>query len=80
MKMLLALLPALALAACAEATAAPDPEPDPAEVARLVADIERQAALSEAQEKVRKAEPLVTTIERVEPDRLAGVAERLLAR
>lgn len=80
MKILIALLPALAIAACAEASAAPEPQPDPAEVERLLAAMERQAAAEgKVQEKIRKAEPLVATAERAEPDRLAMVAERLLA-
>lgn len=79
MKTLIALLTLLPLAACAEASAAP--EPDPAEVERLVASLERQSALPEkTQQKIRKAEPLVTTLQRSDPDRLTGMAERLLAR
>lgn len=82
MKILVALLPALPLAACAEASAAP--EPDPAEVERVLARVERQGAappeIEEAQDKVRKADRLVGTLERTDPDRFTRVAERLLAR
>jgi predicted outer membrane protein len=79
-KFLLALA-ALPLAACgAEET----PQPDPAAVQRLLASLEAEAAAAAApaakiEEKVEKAERLVAAVDRADPDRFNGVAERLLA-
>jgi hypothetical protein len=61
----------LAVAACARA---PEPQPDPALVERVA-----EAAAPEAP-KLAKADRLVAMADRSDPDRLAGAAERLLAR
>ena len=60
-----------ALGACSQA---PEPQPDPALVQRLA-----EAAAPEAP-KIEKAERVAAMVDRSEPDRLAGAAERLLAR
>jgi hypothetical protein len=63
-----------ALAACA---AEPEvPQPDPALVERLA--LANTAAPDTP--KLEKADRIVTAVDRSEPDRLAGAAERLLAR
>jgi hypothetical protein len=73
-----ALAPLLALAACAEQ---PEvlPEPDPALIERIAlantAETETRSA-----EKLEKADKLVAAVAHVEPDRVAGAAEKLLAR
>jgi hypothetical protein len=76
MKNLAFCLPLLALAACAD-----EPEivasPDPALIERIV---EANTAVPEPPEKLAKADKLVTAVARVEPDRVAGAAEKLLAR
>ncbi|MGA9582931.1 MAG: hypothetical protein WBR13_13285 [Allosphingosinicella sp.] len=71
-----ALAPLALLAACAEA---PDsvPSPDPALVERIA--IANTAAAQSAR-KVEKADRLVGAVAYVEPDRIAGAAEKLLAR
>ena len=63
------------LAAC---SAAPEPqlEPDPALVERIAL---ANAAAPEAP-KLEKADRIVAAVDRSEPDRLAGAAERLLER
>ena len=70
-----------ALAACSS-QADPLPQPDPAKVERLVMSLEAQEAAPPAAmaEKLAKAERVVAAVDRSEPDRLAGAAERLLAR
>jgi starvation-inducible outer membrane lipoprotein len=72
----LALAPLLALAACADE---PDalPRPDPALIERIAV---AATAQTEAAEKVGKADKLVAAVAHVEPDRVAGAAEKLLAR
>jgi hypothetical protein len=62
-----------ALAACGRA---PEPQPDPALVERLA------LANSAAPEtpKLDKADRIVAAVDRSEPDRFAGVAQRLLER
>lgn len=67
-------VPILALAACA-GEPDPAPAPDPALIERLA----RQAA-PEAPGTLEKADRLVAAVARVEPDRVAGAAETLLAR
>ena len=63
-----------ALAACA---AEPEPaEPDPVLVERLAL----ANAAESAAPKLEKADRIVKAIDRADPDRLAGPAERLLAR
>ncbi|HEX8620811.1 MAG TPA: hypothetical protein VF718_02490 [Allosphingosinicella sp.] len=64
---------AFGVAACA---AEPEPEPDPALVERIAL---ANAAAPEAP-KLEKADRIVAAVDRSEPDRLAGAAERLLAR
>lgn len=75
-KLALACAPLLALAACAE-----EPEvvhqPDPALIERIV---ESNSAAAETPEKLAKADKLVAAVAHVEPDRVEGVAEKLLAR
>jgi hypothetical protein len=75
-KLIFAFAPMLALAACSDE---PDalPAPDPALVERLaIANV----AEPEAPEKLAKADKLVGAVAHVEPDRVAGAAEKLLAR
>jgi starvation-inducible outer membrane lipoprotein len=71
-----ALLPCLALAACAEE---PDalPRPDPALIERIAV---ANTAQGESAGKLAKADKLVAAVAHVEPDRVAGAAEKLLAR
>jgi uncharacterized lipoprotein YajG len=75
-KLALAFAPLLLLAACAEE---PEivPTPDPALIERIV---EANSAASETPEKLAKADKLVAAVAHVEPDRVAGAAEKLLAR
>ena len=72
----LALAPVLALAACADE---PEilPQPDPALIERIAV---ASSAETEAAAKVEKADKLVAAVAHVEPDRVAGAAEKLLAR
>lgn len=75
-KLAFALAPAFALAACAD---------EPENVPRVDPDlVERIAvannAATETAEKVAKADKLVGAVAHVEPDRVGGVAEKLLAR
>jgi hypothetical protein len=69
-------LPILALAACADE---PEvlPQPDPALVERLAIANTAEPATPE---KLEKADKLVAAVAHVEPDRVAGAAEKLLAR
>ena len=76
MKSLAFCLPLLALAGCADE---PEvlPRPDPALIERLAI---ANTAAPEAPEKLEKADKLVASVAHVEPDRVAGAAEKLLAR
>ncbi|HEX6374978.1 MAG TPA: hypothetical protein VFZ91_04590 [Allosphingosinicella sp.] len=67
---------ALALLAACAAEPAPEPRPDPLLVERLAL---ANAAAPDAP-KLEKADRLVAAAARVEPDRVAGAAEKLLAR
>lgn len=73
-KLAFACAPLLALAACADEPEAL-PQPDPALIERLA-----NSAEPETPEKLVKADKLVTSVAHVEPDRVAGAAEKLLAR
>jgi uncharacterized lipoprotein YajG len=75
-KLAFACAPIALLAACAEQPEA-TPQPDPALIERIV---EANAAEPEAPEKLEKADRLVAAVAHVEPDRVEGVAEKLLAR
>jgi starvation-inducible outer membrane lipoprotein len=66
----------LLLAACAEAPE-PLPQPDAALIERLAL---ANTAAPATPGKLEKADRLVATVARVEPDRIAGAAEKLLAR
>jgi hypothetical protein len=76
MKSLAFCLPLLALAAC---SGEPDPVPraDPALIERIAI---ANTAAAETPEKLEKADKLVATVARVEPDRLTGAAQTLLTR
>jgi hypothetical protein len=65
-----------ALAACAAEPEPALPQPDPALVERLALANDSAAEAP----KLDKADRLVATVGRTEPDRLAGAAETLLAR
>ncbi|HYG48096.1 MAG TPA: hypothetical protein VD846_09160 [Allosphingosinicella sp.] len=71
-----AALPILALAACAEEPD-PLPRPDPALIERIAI---ANSVEPETPEKLEKADKLVAAVAHVEPDRVAGAAEKLLAR
>ena len=75
-KLAFALAPIFALAACADE---PEdlPRPDPDLVERIAV---ANTAEAETPEKLEKADRLVAAVARVEPDRVAGAAETLLAR
>ncbi|HEX9948081.1 MAG TPA: hypothetical protein VGA98_11120 [Allosphingosinicella sp.] len=75
-KLAFAAFPLLALAACADEPEAV-PRPDPALIERIV---EANSAAPETPEKLEKADKLVAAVAHVEPDRVAGAAEKLLAR
>jgi len=75
-KLAFAGLPILALAACADEPE-PLPQPDPALIDRIAV---ANTAAPETPEKLEKADKLVAAVARVEPDRVAGAAEQLLAR
>jgi phosphoglycolate phosphatase-like HAD superfamily hydrolase len=68
---------ALALSACSRAEA--EPKPDPRAVEALVERLEAGGAPAEVVEKVAKADRMIVAVDRSDPDRLAGAAERLLA-
>lgn len=68
-------LPLLALSACADE---PDVyQPDPALIERIALANDDAA---QTPDKLAKADKLVGAVARVEPDRIAGAAEKLLAR
>jgi hypothetical protein len=69
-------LPLLLLAACSDSPD-PVPTPDPAVIERLV---DANTLAPETPEKLAKADKLVATVAYVEPARVAGAAEKLLAR
>jgi hypothetical protein len=75
-KLAFACAPLALLAACAEEPE-PVPTPDPALIDRIV---EANALQPEPPEKLEKADRLVAAVAHVEPDRMAGAAEKLLAR
>ena len=70
------LVPLAALSACADEPEALPP-PDPALIERIAV---ANSAESETPEKLEKADKLVAAVAPVEPDRVAGAAEKLLAR
>lgn len=76
-KLAFAALPILALTACADEPE-PVPAPDPALIERIA--IANTAAEAETPEKLAKADRLVAAVAHVEPDKMAGAAEKLLAR
>lgn len=73
-RLVLACLAAAGLAACS--AEAPEPQPDPALVERIAL---ANTADPDAP-KLEKADRIVAAVDRSEPDRLAGAAERLLER
>jgi hypothetical protein len=75
-KLAFVLAPGLALAACADEREAL-PQPDPAVIERIAT---ANTAAPETPRKLEKADKLVAAVARVEPDRVAGAAEKLLAR
>jgi hypothetical protein len=75
-KLAFAGFPLLALAACADEPA-PLPQPDPALIDRIAI---ANTAAPATPEKLEKADKLVGAVARVEPDRVAGAAEKLLTR
>lgn len=75
-KLAFALAPFVALAACADSPESV-PNPDPALVERIAL---ANTAAAESAKKVEKADKLVGAVAYVEPDRIAGAAEKLLAR
>jgi hypothetical protein len=75
-KLALACAPLLALAACADEPEVV-PRPDPALIERIA---EANSAEPETLGKLEKADKLVAAVAHVEPDRVAGAAEKLLAR
>jgi hypothetical protein len=75
-KLALSCAPLLALAACAGEPEIP-PQPDPALIERIAV---ANTAATETAGKVAKADKLVGAVAHVEPDRVEGVAEKLLAR
>jgi hypothetical protein len=70
----------LLLSACGRAEA--EPQPDPRHVEHAVRTLEAEARAPEPklEEKLAKAQRIVASVERSDPDRIAGVAERLLTR
>ncbi|HEX8481087.1 MAG TPA: hypothetical protein VF650_04210 [Allosphingosinicella sp.] len=75
-------LPILALAACAEEPRS-IPSPDPALIERIaLADTAEppEPKAAEKLEKLEKADKLVAAVAHVAPERVAGAAEKLLAR
>ena len=75
-KLAFACAPILALAACSDEPEAL-PRPDPALIERIAL---ANSAEPETPEKLAKADRLVAAVARVEPDRVAGAAEKLLVR
>lgn len=75
-KLLVASLPLLALAACAEEPEAA-PRLDPASIEQIAL---ANTAASLPTDKLAKADKLVGAVAHVEPARVAGAAEKLLAR
>jgi starvation-inducible outer membrane lipoprotein len=75
-KLAFACTPLLALAACAGEPEAL-PQPDPALIEQIA---EANTAETQSSEKLEKADRLVAAVAHVEPDRVAGAAEKLLAR
>ena len=75
-KLALLCAPLLGLAACSDE---PEvlPSPDPAVIERIV---EANMVAPETPGKRAKADKLVSSVAHVEPDRVAGAAEKLLAR
>jgi hypothetical protein len=76
-KLAFALAPALAVAACADSGDV-QPQPDPALVERLA--LANTASTAETPEKLAKADKIVGAVAHVEPARVAGAAEKVLAR
>ncbi|HEU0097490.1 MAG TPA: hypothetical protein VFQ67_01825 [Allosphingosinicella sp.] len=74
-KLAFALAPLALLAACADEPEAV-PQPDPALIDRLAL---ANTAVPPPPEKLEKADKLVAAVAHVEPDRVAGAAEKLLA-
>ncbi|MEA3008804.1 MAG: hypothetical protein QOJ91_496 [Sphingomonadales bacterium] len=77
MKNLAFCLPLVALAACADEPEPKLPTPDAALIERLAV---ANAAAPATPEKLAKADKLVGAVAYVGPDRVAGAAEKLLAR
>jgi hypothetical protein len=77
MKKLAFALPLLALASACARESEPQPRPDPALIERIAI---ANTAAPATPEKLEKADKLVATVAHVEPDRVAGAAETLLAR
>jgi starvation-inducible outer membrane lipoprotein len=75
-KLAFAFAPLVALSACADEPEAV-PQPDPALIEQIAV---ANTAETQASEKVEKADKLVAAVAHVEPDRVEGVAEKLLAR
>lgn len=75
-KLAFTLAPLLALAACADEPEAL-PQPDPALIERIAV---ANTVETESAGKLEKADKLVGAVAHVEPDRMAGAAEKLLAR
>jgi hypothetical protein len=79
-KLAFAALPILALAACA-GEPEPEPRPDPAVIEQIVdANASAPAAPGKLETKLEKADKLVGSVSNVEPHKVAGAAEKLLAR
>lgn len=70
------LAPLAMLSACAEEPEAL-PQPDAALIERIAL---ANTAEAESAEKLEKADKLVAAVAHVEPDRMTGAAEKLLAR
>jgi hypothetical protein len=70
------LAPLAALAACADEPEAM-PRPDPALIEQIAL---ANSSANGASAKLEKADKLVAAVAHVEPDRIAGAAEKLLAR
>jgi hypothetical protein len=79
MKKLMTFPPILALAACAQEPEAV-PSPDPALIERIALANTAEPRAPEKLEKLEKADKLVAAVAHVAPERVAGAAEKLLAR